>query len=83
LSNDALSDAALVAAILADHAGAKELAWLRFLPTVRRILRRFGSRFMDHDDVTQEIFLTFFRKLGKHDLIRLVRRALDLPERCR
>lgn len=65
MSTDTLSDTALVGAILADQARAKELAWLRFLPTVRRILRRFGSRFMDHDDVTQEIFLTFFRKLGK------------------
>jgi RNA polymerase sigma-70 factor (ECF subfamily) len=55
----------LVGAILADQAGAKELAWVRFLPTVRRVLRSFGSRFMDEDDVIQEVFFTFFRKLRK------------------
>jgi len=65
LTNTALSDTALVGAILADQAGAKELAWVRFQPTVRRVLRRFGSRFMDEDDVTQEVFFTFFRKLDK------------------
>ncbi|HVY25656.1 MAG TPA: sigma-70 family RNA polymerase sigma factor [Polyangiaceae bacterium] len=65
MTEASLDDTALVSAILADQAGAKQLAWLRFLPTVRRVLRGFGSRFMDEEDVVQEVFLTFFHGLHK------------------
>lgn len=60
------SDAALVSAILAGEAAAQQAACRRFLPAVRWALRRFGPRLLEQEDVVQEVFFTFFRKL--HEL---------------
>ena len=57
------SDTALATAILAGEATAERLAWFRFAPTVRRVLRRFVSRFLDEDDLVQEVFLALFHRL--------------------
>jgi len=59
-----LSDEALALALIAGSVRAPRLAWTRFAPMVRRILARtFGPR-QDVDDILQEIFLNFFRKVS-------------------
>lgn len=63
-SNEAASsNTALASAVLAGEAAAQRLAWFRFAPTVRRVLRRFVSRFLDEDDLVQEVFLALFQSL--------------------
>jgi RNA polymerase sigma-70 factor, ECF subfamily len=63
-ANEATStDTALASAILSGEVGAERLAWFRFAPTVRRVLRRFVSRFLDEDDLVQEVFLALFHSL--------------------
>jgi RNA polymerase sigma-70 factor, ECF subfamily len=58
-----LSDPALASAMLAGEAAASHLAWRRFSPMVRRILRRFVSPVLEEDDLVQEVFLSLFRSL--------------------
>lgn len=64
LTSDARSfDRTLATAALAGEASARRLVWLRMSPVVRRTLRRFKSRFLEEDDLVQEVFLSLFRNL--------------------
>lgn len=57
------SDAELAKALLAEEPEAYRVAWERFLPLVRGMVRRtFGHNF-EFDDVVQEIFLCLFRRV--------------------
>ena len=58
-----LSDSALADAASAGEAAARRLVWLRFAPLVRRISCRFVSRFLEEDDLVQEVFFSVFRSL--------------------
>jgi RNA polymerase sigma-70 factor (ECF subfamily) len=58
-----LNDKALAHAALAGEAAARRLVWLRFAPLVRRICSRFVSRFLEEDDLVQEVFFSVFRSL--------------------
>lgn len=58
-----LSDSALASAALAGEAAARRLLWLRFAPLVQRISSRFVSRFLEEEDLVQEVFFSVFRSL--------------------
>ena len=60
---DFQSDAALVRSLVGGDAGAHRIVWDRYAPLVRRIARRTFAQAHDVDDVTQEVFLRFFRRV--------------------
>jgi RNA polymerase sigma-70 factor (ECF subfamily) len=57
----ALDDEALVRAVVQGHPGAAPAAWRRFVPLVRRLLRRALGPGDEIDDHVQEVFVRFFR----------------------
>ena len=58
------SDAVLVDAVRRGDPGAELAAWNRFSPAVDRTLRRLLGPGQDHEDLLQEVFLRFFRRIG-------------------
>lgn len=56
-------DEALAHALIAGDTRAARAAWRRFAPLVHRILKRTFGPGNDVDDVHQDIFLAFFRKV--------------------
>jgi RNA polymerase sigma-70 factor (ECF subfamily) len=62
---DELDDAALVEAVRRGAPGAERLAWFRFGPMVTRTLYRLAGPGCDEEDLSQEVFLRFFRKVGR------------------
>jgi RNA polymerase sigma-70 factor (ECF subfamily) len=58
------SDVALVDAIRRGDPGAELAAWNRFSPAVDRTLRRLMGPGQEHEDLLQEVFLRFFRRVG-------------------
>ena len=61
--NAAVEDAALASALIAGDRDATLLAWKRFAPMVYRILKRTFGSVSDVEDLQQDIFLAFFRKV--------------------
>jgi RNA polymerase sigma-70 factor (ECF subfamily) len=62
-SEPELSDADLARALVRGDARAPFLAWTRFTPLVRSTLRRLLGPITDEDDLKQEVFLRFFRRV--------------------
>jgi RNA polymerase sigma-70 factor (ECF subfamily) len=62
---DELDDVALVEALRGGAPGAERLAWFRFGPMVARTLCRLAGPGCDEEDLSQEVFLRFFRKVGR------------------
>jgi RNA polymerase sigma-70 factor (ECF subfamily) len=58
-------DAALVEAVRRGDPGAELAAWNRFSPAVDRTLRRLIGPGQEHEDLLQEVFLRFFRRVGQ------------------
>ncbi len=58
-----LDDKALAIALLAGQPGAASNLWHKYEPMVRRMLARTLGPQRDVDDLTQDVFLTFFDKL--------------------
>lgn len=57
-------DAVLARALVAKNLHGHRVAWSRFSPMVRRMLyRKFGPD-TDIEDLTQDVFLAMFRKIG-------------------
>jgi len=59
-----ISDAALVEAVRRAEPGAELAAWNRFSPAVDRTLRRLLGPGQEREDLLQEVFLRFFRRVG-------------------
>lgn len=59
----AVDDAGLVQAILAGDPRAKRATWQRFVPLVRRIIRRSLGPEDDIEDAVQEVFLRLFTRI--------------------
>jgi RNA polymerase sigma-70 factor (ECF subfamily) len=57
-------DETLARALIAGDKRAPRVAWARFAPMVYRILRRTFGPGVDIEDIHQDIFLAFFRKVG-------------------
>jgi RNA polymerase sigma-70 factor, ECF subfamily len=67
LRNDApagASDEALVAGLLRGEAHAELAVWNRFSPRVDATLRRLLGPGVDREDLLQEVFIRFFRRVG-------------------
>jgi RNA polymerase sigma-70 factor, ECF subfamily len=60
-----LDDTALAAALLDRQPGAANKLWHKYEPMVRRMLARAMGPDRDVDDLTQDVFLTFFDKLSR------------------
>ncbi len=58
-----IADAELARALVRGDKAAPHLAWVRFAPTVRGNLRRIIGPGLDEDDLCQEVFLRFFRRI--------------------
>lgn len=58
-----LSDSALAIALVGGEAAARRAAWFHFSPMVRRAVRPFVTRFLDEEDLVQEVFLQLFLSL--------------------
>jgi RNA polymerase sigma-70 factor (ECF subfamily) len=58
-------DRAIVCDVLARREGAVAAAWRHFVPFVERVLGRLARRGRDTDDLTQEVFERFFRKIDE------------------
>lgn len=56
-------DAGLARALIARHPAAPRVAWKRFAPMVRRILRRSLGPENDVEDVVQDVFLCLFERV--------------------
>jgi len=56
-------DATLATALIADDARAPRVAWARFSPMVHRMLKRAFGPGQEIDDLVQEVFLCFFKKV--------------------
>src|SRR5262245_48446698 len=56
-------DAAIARAAAEGHTAAASIAWDRFAPLVRGLLRRSFGPQTDVDDLLQEVFLRFFRQV--------------------
>ena len=63
-ARDADSDAALVAALRAGDPRAELAAWNRFALGVDQTLRRLLGPEPDREDLLQEVFIRFFRRVG-------------------
>jgi RNA polymerase sigma-70 factor (ECF subfamily) len=61
---DEPGDAALVEALRRRDARAELIAWRRFAPSVSRTVRRLAGPRCDEEDLSQEVFLHFFRSIG-------------------
>ena len=61
---DARSDAALAEALRAGDRSAELEAWNRFSPGAAETLRRLLGPGPDREDLMQEVFLRFFRRIG-------------------
>lgn len=59
-----LSDADLARALTRGEKQAFQLAWSRFAPVARGYLRRVVGPGLDEDDLCQEVFLHFFRRVS-------------------
>lgn len=57
-------DAALALALQAEDPKAPAVAWTRFSPMVRRVLRRSFGPGADVEDLVQEVFLLLFRRVS-------------------
>lgn len=57
------SDADLARALMEGNLVAHQVAWQRFMPLVRGMVRRVFGRGTDADDVIQEIFLCLFQRV--------------------
>jgi RNA polymerase sigma-70 factor (ECF subfamily) len=57
------TDAELGQALMTGHPDAPSVAWRRFLPLVRRMLRRTLGDRNEVEDVAQAVFLCFFRRV--------------------
>lgn len=57
------TDAQLGQALITGHPDAPTVAWRRFLPLVRRMLRRALGDRNEVEDVAQAVFLCFFRRV--------------------
>ena len=62
--DDEPDDPALVDALRRKDPRAPLIAWRRFAPHVARTLRRLMGPGCDEEDLSQEVFLRFFRKVG-------------------
>jgi RNA polymerase sigma-70 factor, ECF subfamily len=56
-------DAALARALMRGDASAPRVTWTRFAPMVHRMLKRALGPAHDVEDIAQDVFLTFFRKV--------------------
>lgn len=56
-------DATLARALIAKQGGAPRVAWTRFAPLVRRILRRSLGPQHDVEDIVQDVFLCLFERV--------------------
>jgi RNA polymerase sigma-70 factor (ECF subfamily) len=61
-----VSDAELALALMRGEKAAARVAFVRFVPMARRSLRRLLGPGLDEEDLCQEVFLRFFRRI--HDL---------------
>jgi RNA polymerase sigma-70 factor (ECF subfamily) len=61
----ALDDAELVAALCARDQRAYTAAWIELGPMVRRLVNRFFGPGADTPDLSQEVFLRLFRRIGE------------------
>jgi RNA polymerase sigma-70 factor (ECF subfamily) len=61
---EADAELALVDALLRGDPGAELAAWNRFSPAVDRTLRRLMGPGPDREDMVQEVFIRFFRRVG-------------------
>jgi RNA polymerase sigma-70 factor, ECF subfamily len=57
------ADRMIVCDLLVRRAGAVTAAWRHFVPFVTRVLVRLGGGRLDLDDLSQEVFVRFFRKV--------------------
>jgi RNA polymerase sigma-70 factor (ECF subfamily) len=57
------SDAVLARALMAREKGASKIAWARYSPMVRRIMRRSLGPERDVEDAVQDVFLCVFDKV--------------------
>jgi RNA polymerase sigma-70 factor, ECF subfamily len=58
-----LDDAALARALIRGDATVPRVAWSRFAPMVHRMLKRALGPGQDVEDIAQDVFMTFFRKV--------------------
>ena len=63
LDPDALPDEVLARALISKEARATRIAWERFSPMVRRILRRSLGAEIDAEDLLQDVFVRLFSKV--------------------
>jgi len=61
----AADDAALARALMARDGRAAALAWRQYLPLVSGFLRRFFGPRCDRQDLCQEVFLRFFKRIDE------------------
>ena len=72
-ADPAPTEAALAQALIGGYPDAPALAWRRYYPLVRGMLRRGLGAGDDLDDVVQDVFLSLFRcarALRKHEALR-------------
>src|SRR5687767_8818427 len=62
---EGLDDAALARALGEGSPWAEEVAWDRFSPLVRGMLRRSLGPGAEVEDATQEVFIRFFQKVAR------------------
>lgn len=60
-----MDDAALARAVVAGDEAAASAVWDRYAPMVRRVLRRSLDPYEDVEDLVQEVFLRFFKRIGE------------------
>jgi len=60
----AADDATLATALIAKDMRAPRVAWVRFSPMVHRMLKRAFGPGHEIEDLVQDVFLSFFRKVG-------------------
>jgi RNA polymerase sigma-70 factor (ECF subfamily) len=58
------TDADLARALIRGDTSVAEQAWARFAPSVRATIRRLVGPGVDEDDLSQEVFLRFFSRVG-------------------
>src|ERR1051325_5467647 len=56
-------DASLARALIRGDVAAPRVMWARFAPMVHRMLKRALGPAHDVEDIAQDVFLTFFRKV--------------------